>query len=212
MEDGALAARMGADAVGMIMQEGARRYVEVGVARDIVRGLPPFVTPVGVFVNAAGGKIREVAGEIGLRSVQLHGAEGEAEIAELADFLVMKAIKVDQRIGEEIRKWSRIAERHAHFRGLVLETGGTAEAGGTGVENDWTAIAKAMAESGNVLPIVVAGGLRPDNVEEVVRRLRPYAVDVSSGVEESLRVKSARKVEDFIEGSRRGDLVGGSAT
>lgn len=204
-EDARIAVEGGADAVGLILHPPAKRYVSMEQAREIVGVLPPFVAPVGVFVDADPAHIHDVASAIGLRHIQLHGSETENDIAALSSFVILKAIKVDRSTFEkDLQHWSDIATRQRNLRGLVLETGGGVETGGTGIENDWTTIADALAKAPKetCLPIIVAGGLRPDNVAEVVRRIRPFGVDVSSGVEAALRRKSPEKIRAFIHAVR----------
>jgi phosphoribosylanthranilate isomerase len=206
--DARLAAGAGADAVGMILHPPSKRNVEIDAARTIVQTLPPFVTPVGVFVDAGADRVREVARAIGLRHVQLHGQESEADIAALPEFAVVKAVKVaGHAFRQELARWEDIATRHPNLLGIVLETAGTDHAGGTGVANDWTLIADVLASHHGRLSVIAAGGLKPDTVADVVRRLRPFAVDVSSGVEESLGQKSAEKVAAFVAAVRAADAA-----
>jgi phosphoribosylanthranilate isomerase len=207
-EDATLAAGAGANMIGLICHPSSKRYVDPDAARAIRLVLPNFVTPVGVFVDASPDHIRNVAGTVGFRWVQLHGHESEADVAALSDLVIIKAIKVDgASFRDQFAYWTDVANRHPQLRGVVLETGGTGAAGGTGVENDWALIAETLAAvvQRPALPVMAAGGLRPDNVAEVVRRLRPAAVDVSSGVEETLRVKSRDKVLAFVEAVRAAD-------
>lgn len=190
----------------MIFHPPSKRNVAVDVAQEIVHALPPFVTPVGVFVDARVEWVREVARAVGLRHIQLHGDEGEGEIAELREFAVVKAVKVEgPRFRDELARWEDIGRRHPNLRGIVLETGGTGQAGGTGVANNWALIADVLASARTTLAIIAAGGLRPESVGDVVRRIRPHAVDVSSGVEQGVGQKSAEKVAAFVAAVRTAD-------
>lgn len=205
-EDARLAADAGADAIGMIFHPPSKRNVGVDAAREIVHALPPFVTPVGVFVDAGVGRVGEVARAVGLRHIQLHGDEDESQIAELGEFAVVKAVKVEgAAFRNELVRWESIASRRPNLRGIVLETGGTGQAGGAGVANDWALIADVLGTARTTLSIIAAGGLRPETVADVVRRVRPYGVDVSSGVEHVVREKSAEKVAAFVRAVHAAD-------
>jgi phosphoribosylanthranilate isomerase len=193
----------GADAIGMVFYPSAKRCISVEHAKEILAVLPPFVTPVGLFVDSSADDIRDIARELHLRHLQLHGNESPAKVAELREFSIIKAIRVDSNFGNELSTWSKAIPtlRLPHLRGLVLETGGTKQAGGTGIENDWDLIRKHQ-DDGNfsgLPPLIAAGGLNPQNVTKVVEMLRPWAVDVSSGVEELFGVKSKSKIAAFTE-------------
>lgn len=208
--DALSAAEAGADAIGLVFHPPARRNVTVEQARAILTALPPFVTPVGLFVDAATESIRQVTGTLGLRHVQLHGDEPPAQVAELAPLTVIKAVPVDREtFPQALARWRDAIHslRLTNLRGLVLETAHTGKPGGTGIANDWEAVRVAIrAGQFEGLPTVIAaGGLRPETVGAVVRDLRPWAVDVSSGVEEALREKSREKVEAFVRAVREAE-------
>lgn len=204
--DNALAAaRAGADAIGLIFHPAAKRNVSIERAEEIVRVLPPFVTPVGLFVDATLERIREVALRVGLRHVQLHGNEPAEMVAKLREFTVLKAIRVQsETFGAELEGWrGQIRNlRLEHLQGLVLETAGAA--GGSGVANDWVTINRHRQRGDLIgLPhLIAAGGLTAESVAQVVRELHPWAVDVSSGVEDQPGRKSVEKVEAFIRAVR----------
>jgi phosphoribosylanthranilate isomerase len=206
-EDAAAASRLGADAIGMIFHPPSKRNVGVERAREIVGAIGPFVTPVGVFVNARPSHIIEVARALGLRIVQLNGQEGPEQVGDLraAGLKVLKAVRVDAAFSEQLAQWrSALEPLRDTLIGLVLETANTE--GGSGLANDWDAVRRHQ-ESGDfsgLPPLIAAGGLRPDSVESVVRFLRPWAVDVSSGVESSSGVKSVALMEAFIRAVQRG--------
>lgn len=205
MEDALLAARAGADAIGLIFHPPAKRNVSIERAEEIVRVLPPFITPVGLFVDASLERIREVALRVGLRHVQLHGNEPAEMVAKLREFTVLKAVRVKaETFGAELESWrGQIRKlRLEHLQGLVLETAGSS--GGSGVANDWQTVNRHRQRGDLIgLPhLIAAGGLTPDTVAQVVRDLHPWAVDVSSGVEEQLGRKSAQKVEAFVQAVR----------
>ncbi len=208
LEDALDAARAGADAIGIVLYERAPRYVAPDRAREILAALPPFVTPVGLFVDATAEEVRRTAGELHLSHVQLHGGESPDVVANLAEFVVLKAIKVTPWLNEALATWREAiaARRLHHLRAFVLESAGPG-VGGTGVENDWAAIARAV-RAGNFgnTSVIAAGGLTPQNVGDVVRQLRPWAVDVSSGVEGTTAgEKSIDKICAFIRNVRAAD-------
>src|SRR5579884_2192049 len=186
-EDAAAAARAGADAVGINCYEPAPRYVPAQRIAEILNELPPFVSPVLVFVDASAQKVREVATSLGVRHVQLHGRETPEQVAELRSFSVIKAVRVDAAtFGQELETWRAAARKLklTHLRGILLETAHASEPGGTGTPNDWETVRR-HRQRGDFVglpPVIAAGGLTPDSVAAVVRDLRPYAVDVSSGV------------------------------
>ncbi len=203
-QDAAAAARLGVDAIGMVFYSPAPRCVTMDQAKEIMQALPPFVTPVGLFVDSGEDEIRETAGRLGLRHVQLHGHESPELVASLKDMRIIKVIKVDElRLIETLSAWRRAIEqlKLSNLAGLLLETAGTSAPGGTGVENNWSAIAAAQAAGAfaGLPPLIAAGGLNPDNVAPVVQRLHPWAVDVSSGVESSRGIKSEEKMAAFIK-------------
>jgi phosphoribosylanthranilate isomerase len=199
VQDAQAAAEAGADAIGMIFHPPAPRNISLGRAREIIATLPPFVTPVGVFVDAETEEILDTAAQLGLRTVQLNGEQTFEDVAELEGLLVIKAIRIAAdglpENGSELK-----AGPPLNLAGFVLEPAKTGQPGGSGVSNYWSAIEKAIAGGAYraFAPLIAAGGLNPENVAEVVRAIRPYAVDVSSGVEEALGVKSTAKIEQFV--------------
>lgn len=212
VEDARRAADLGADAIGMIFHPPSRRNISQETARAIVQSLGAFVTPVGVFVDAPPTFIHETVCATGLQVVQMHGHERADDLAIAAQLgvKVIKAVKVDQTLAAQLDYWRKAyPQLRRSLTGIVLETGNTKEAGGTGVANDFARIRQHM-DSGDFegLPrLIVAGGLAPDNVEDVVRQLRPWAVDVSSGTEESVGRKSENKLRRFFDAVGRGDCL-----
>jgi len=208
-EDAAAAAAAGADAIGMVFYAKAPRCIAIDRAKEILGLLPPFVTPVGLFVDAEANEVQRIAGELHLRHIQLHGHEPPTRAKELGAFQIIKAMRVDDSFGETLSTWRRGAKDLSltNFRGIVLETGGTREAGGSGVANDWAKVLnhrEAGAFEG--LPqLIAAGGLTPETVGDVVRQLRPWAVDISSGVECSKGIKSVERIHAFVRAVREAD-------
>jgi len=208
-EDALAAANAGADAIGLIFYESAPRFIKLDKARSIIEALPPFVTPVGVFVDSDAKEIKHVAQELGLRVVQLNGKESPDAVFQLKPIRVLKAIRVDQTFSHQLQLW-QTAVRLRQFEnliGVVLEPGKTNQPGGTGVPNDWQHISNEIRNGAceNLPPFVAAGGLTPETVADVVRQIRPWAVDVSTGVEESRGIKSEKKMRDFIAAVRAAD-------
>ncbi len=190
----------------MVFYKPARRCVTIERARDIMAALPPFITPVGLFVDADVNEMRETIESLGLRHVQLHGHETPETVAALHDRIVLKAVRVvPETLAVELQAWRAAILTYSlnNLRGLVLETAGPG-IGGTGIENDWAAIARLQREGAfeGVPALIAAGGLRPDNVAQVIRQLQPWAVDVSSGVEEAPGRKSPEKIDAFVAAVR----------
>ncbi len=185
-EDAEAAVDYGADALGFIFYEGSPRHVFPETVKEIISNLPPFVTTVGVFVNATPTEIREVIEFTGVDIVQLHGDEPPEEC--LFWPRVIKAIKVRDLIDlEELKKYRVSA--------YLLDTYSPDLPGGTGKTFNWDIAIEAKRFG----PIVLAGGLNPDNIADAVKKVRPYAVDVSSGVEAKKGIKDHEKLRLFIE-------------
>src|SRR5206468_4002753 len=200
--DAAAACRHGADAVGIILHPASPRHVPIDSARGILAALTPFVTPVGVFVDASPQEILDTTASLGLRVVQLNGEQSPDDVADMQGLSVIKAIRVVRgSLATQVRAWTSAAL--ANLIGLVMEPGNTKEPGGTGVENDWNEIVEAQGTGSFArVPLIAAGGLKPQTVADVMRRVRPYAVDVSSGVETARGIKSEEMIRDFIRAVR----------
>jgi phosphoribosylanthranilate isomerase len=189
LEDALAAARLGADALGFNFWPRSKRYVAPVEARKIVRRLPSFVTPVGVFVDPSRDEVLGAVDASGVAVAQLHGDE-PPELCISLPLPVLKAI--------------RVADRHSlaalvsyEVQGFLLDAP-TPGYGGSGEIFDWALAAEVARE----LPIVLAGGLGPDNIAEAVRAVRPWAVDVASGVERAPGVKDHDRMRLFVERAR----------
>lgn len=193
-EDAAAAVAAGADAVGVVFYPRSSRYVAPEAAAGLISALPAFVTPVGLFLDADADWVREVQRRVRLDVLQFHGSES-AEYCRGFGRPYMKALGVAG--ADDLRA---LAGSYDDASALLLDSHAHGEAGGTGQAFDW-----GMIPSGLARPVVLAGGLRPANVAEAVRRVRPYAVDVSSGVETAPGIKSPALVEAFMNEVRRGD-------
>ena len=208
-EDALAAAEAGADAIGLIFHPPAPRCLTLERAREILAVLPAFVTPVGVFVNLPAERISQTARQLGLRHVQLNGDEPPEVVAALSQFAVIKAVRVERdRFGDTLATWRAAAANLnlTNLKSFVLETAGTGKAGGTGIPNDWETVRRhqTFGSFGDVA-LIAAGGLTPETVGHVVRSIRPWAVDVSSGVEDALGRKSREKIRAFVAGVRAAD-------
>ena len=185
-----MAAEAGADALGFVCYDQSRRYIAPDVIKAIIRRLPPYVTTVGVFANPKEEFLREAFDDWGLGLAQLQGDE-PPELCDRFPGRVVKAIRVKDRKSIELMAYYRV-------RAFVLDTYRADQMGGTGHVFDWS-WAKAAKKFG---PIILAGGLTPGNVAEAIRKVRPIAVDVSSGVEAKLGKKDPKKVREFIAKAR----------
>ncbi len=187
-EDAHMAVEAGADALGMIFWPGSRRVVDVDTAREITRSLPPLIATVGVFVDASPDDVRDVADAVGLSAVQLHGNEQAGDWARFPR-PVLKALTLDAYAASPWRT-ARAA--------ILVDADDPVARGGTGRTVDWEA-ARAIAAT---RPLVLAGGLTPANIASAVEQVRPWGVDVSSGVEQSPGIKDADKVRAFVQAVR----------
>jgi phosphoribosylanthranilate isomerase len=189
-EDAELAASLGAWAIGFILWPQSKRHADPAVAAGIARALRRRVELVGVFVNPTLDEVVQAAESIGLTYVQLHGDEGPAfctAVAERTGARVIKALGIGS-IAD-----IRAAERY-HTELHLLDAAAGAAYGGTGRTWDWDLLAQRHSST----PLVLSGGLTPENVGEAVAAVKPWAVDVSSGVESAPGVKDHAKVEAFI--------------
>jgi len=193
-EDAAAAVAAGADAIGFVFYKKSPRAVTPAIAKQIIATLPPFVTPVGVFVNEEVKVVRDLMDSCGLAVAQLHGDETAAYCVELAR-PILKAIRVKDR-----SSFLALAEfqGRAGVRGFLLDSFSDEAYGGTGRTTDWSV----AAEAAQAAMVVLAGGLTPDNVGEAVRFVHPYGVDVSSGVEAQPGKKDPRKMQAFVQAVR----------
>ncbi|THF66859.1 phosphoribosylanthranilate isomerase [Pseudothauera nasutitermitis] len=192
-EDVRAAVEAGADAIGFVFYPPSPRHVDVERAAELAALLPPFVTAVGLFVNADEAYVRQVLARVPLQLLQFHGDEDESECARYGRPWI-KAARM--RAGVDLVEF---AASHPGARGILLDAFVDGYGGG-GKVFDWSLIPHGFAR-----PLVLSGGLAPDNVAEAVRRVRPWAVDVSSGVEAAKGIKDARLITAFIAGVRNAD-------
>ncbi len=196
VETALVCAHAGADAMGVVLAPGSPRTVSIEQSRAICEALPPFVASVGLFVDAPMDDIVRAHEACGFGVVQLHGAESPGEcraVAERTGALVMHAIRFDSAtIGASLEAYAGVCD-------ALLVDGSS---GGQGEAFEWQAM---RAHMDGPVPIVLAGGLDPQNVGEAIGVLRPYGVDVSSGVESSRGVKDHALIRSFITEARRSD-------
>lgn len=192
VEDARLAADAGADAVGFVFAPSPRR-VPIEAAAEAAGALPPWVSSVGVFVDEEPAAVADIVRRAGLTDVQLHGSESPDYVRALRSICPVRVIKAF-RVGD-----AGAIQQMAPYQGIcsafLLDAYVPGTAGGTGRTFDW-GLAVAAKELGT--PLVLAGGLTPENVPEAVRRVRPFAVDTSSGVEAAPGRKDPRRVRAFI--------------
>ena len=191
LEDAMFAVDSGVDAIGFIFFKKSPRYISQKEVKDIVIQLPPFIESVGVFVNETSDKINRVAEQCRLTAVQLHGEESPAFC---------------RRIKRRVIKTFRVKDAHS-FKGMsnydvsgfLLDSYAEESRGGTGKVFDWNLALRAKKQG----PVILAGGLNPYNVYTAIHRVKPYGVDVCSGVEKSPGVKDSRKIDEFIKSVRK---------
>lgn len=204
--DGVAASDAGADAIGMNFWSGTPRFVEVGRAREIADALPPFVTRVGLFVDPAPAEVRAILDAIPLDVLQFHGSETPALCRSFAR-PYLKAIHMKD--GVDLVEYAALYEDAA---GLIFDSFWPGDLpGGTGRAFDWSRLSPAVMAK-LPAPAILSGGLDPANVGGAIRAVRPWAVDVSSGVEERgpdgkprRGLKDAARIAAFIEGVRNAD-------
>jgi phosphoribosylanthranilate isomerase len=195
VEDALVAANSGAHAIGLIFYAGSPRLVSRNVAREVVDALPAFVTSVALFVDARQSEIEGVIADVKPELLQFHGNEAPEFCASFG-LPYIKAAKV--RAGLDLLQYAR---RYRSAKGLLLDAAVDGSHGGTGSTFDWALIPDQLP-----LPVILAGGLQQDNVADAIRRVRPWAVDVSSGVEAAKGIKDAAKIAAFIRGVRNADV------
>ncbi len=192
--DALCAAKLGADAIGLVFYPPSPRAVSVDVAREIVTGLPPFVSVVALFVDERPERIREVIDSVAVDLLQFHGEESP-EFCSSFSVPYIKAIRMDRHVD-----LGDIERRYRAARGLLLDAWHPEQKGGTGLQFDWTQIPRHCR-----MPIILAGGLNVENVSKALARTRPYALDVSSGVEIGKGIKDRDRMGAFLKEVHRFD-------
>ena len=187
-EDAVHAAELGADAIGLVFYRGSPRCIDVVSAQIILAALPPFVSKVGLFVDQDETEIRSVLEKLPLDYLQFHGSESPGECGKYNKPYIKS---VTMKNGVDLASEAR---RYAGASCLLLDAHVEGMAGGTGKQFEWSRIPRSLEK-----PILLAGGLTPENVRSAVTEVRPYGVDVSSGVEQSKGIKDPGKLATFIQ-------------
>lgn len=193
-EDAVYAAQLGVDAIGLVFYPLSPRNVDIERAVEIVNALPAFVSVVALFVDEREARIREVLDRVPVDCLQFHGDE-PGEACRIYGKRYMKAVRMREDIDI-----AALARRYHDAAGLLLDAWHPDAKGGTGSRFDWDLIPRQCA-----LPIVLAGGLAADNATQAVQAVRPYALDVSSGVEAEKGIKDALKMAAFLRAVNEGD-------
>jgi phosphoribosylanthranilate isomerase len=194
-EDAQAVAASGADAIGFVFYAKSPRHVSAEQAARLAAALPPFVTTVGLFVDADAAFVCEVLAAVSLDVLQFHGDETPEYCAQFGR-PYLKAIRV--KAGVDLLQ---CAARFSAAQALLLDAHVEGIPGGTGTAFDWTLIPRQLP-----LPVILSGGLDAENVAEAIAQVRPYAVDVSSGVEAAKGIKDAAKIAAFMNEVKKIDL------
>lgn len=187
VEDAQFAAQLGVDAIGLIFFAGSKRCVTIGQAQTIVRAIAPFVTVVGLFVNARADEIEDVLAKVPLDMLQFHGDEN-AEFCRQFQRPYIKAVRVQNRADIETA-----AAVYTDARALLFDAAVSGQYGGTGQSFDWQILPSTLAR-----PWVLSGGLKPENIVSAIRQSNALAIDVCSGVEQAPGVKDKQKMQDLM--------------
>ena len=190
LRDALLAVESGADAVGFIFYKMSPRKISHKEVKEIIAQLPPFIETVGVFVNETSDKVNQIAERCRLTAVQLHGEESPAFCRRVK----RKVVKVLR-----VKNADSLKNINAYdVSGFLLDSYSDESKGGTGQVFDWNLALRAKKQG----PVILAGGLNPYNVYTAIHRVRPYGVDVCSGVENSPGIKDQKKIREFIKSVR----------
>lgn len=187
VEDALIAAQAGVDALGLVFYAKSPRAVTVAQAQKIIAALPPFVSTVGLFVNASRSEINAILDKLPLDVLQFHGDETAADCEGFAR-PYFRALRMQP--GLDI---AQLAEQYQSAQGILLDAWVPGVHGGTGERFDWTQIPASLAK-----PLILAGGLNADNVAQAMQQVQPWAVDVSGGVEANRGIKDADKMRKFL--------------
>ena len=187
VEDALCAVNSGADAIGLVFYAPSPRCISIAQAQEIVAALPPFVAVVGLFVNATQAEIKHVLSNVNLNILQFHGDETVSDCV-LFNMPYIKVVRV--KVDTNLLQYQ---QEYASAKALLLDTYSDAAYGGTGHSFDWDLIPKNMQK-----PLILAGGLNAENVGLAIKKVQPYAVDVSGGVELAKGIKDADKIAAFM--------------
>lgn len=192
LADALMCAELGVDALGFNFHPASPRFIAAHAAAEIIRRLPPFVTPVGLFVNLLEPEqVADQARRAAVQVIQLHGDESPAYCRRLEGWPILKAVRIGKALPDDLADYP--------VCGFVLDSRDEARYGGTGKTFDWGL----AIEAARKYRVILAGGLRPDNVAEAIRTIRPWGVDVCSGVESGPGKKDRSRLERFLDCARR---------
>jgi phosphoribosylanthranilate isomerase len=207
LKDAQLSVSSGADALGFIFAPSPRQ-VEVAVAAEIVAALPNGVEKIGVFVDESPVRVAEVAAQVGLTGVQLHGNEPAELLPEFRQAVgnrrLIKALAARELISASEDKVSSHLRSRDNIDAVLLDSGSAAKPGGTGVPFDWEQTVLLSEAIQTVVPVIISGGLNSHNVSEALLLFHPWGVDVVSGVEREPGKKDGAKLREFVTAVRRG--------
>ena len=202
-QDVATVVEAGADAIGFNFFPRSFRYISPRDASQISSNIPRGIAKVGVFVNSTVGEIREIAFRVGLHWIQLHGDETPDFLAKLRPLNCIKVFRIAHGDLEAVRQFLAACEKlNVVPSGILFDAAQDGEYGGTGQTVDWAIAAKYRDLMPGIPPLILSGGLTPENVGQAVRSVRPAAVDVASGVEEAPGKKSAEKIKLFVTAAK----------
>ncbi len=188
IQDVQSAIALNVDALGFVFVKSSPRYLDVETAEKIIQKIPPFVVKVALFMNAQASEIENVLKMVRFNLLQFHGDE-EEQFCTQFDMPYLKAVPMGS-----VSSLSDYCQAYSSATGFLLDSHAKGEMGGSGEKFTWTKLPEDINK-----PIILAGGLNPDNVAEAIRTVHPYAVDVSSGIETSKGIKDPAKMEQFIK-------------
>jgi len=197
-EDAMAAAALGVDAVGFVLTRKSRRFAGIERARQMRRALPPFVTAVALFMDDDVSFVSEAVAAIAPDLLQFHGSEAAPDCVRYGR-PYLKAVAMRDGLVD----WRRLVDSHAQATGFLFDGHAAGEQGGSGRSFDWSLLPRDAGK-----PVVLAGGLTPENVAAAIRAVRPWAVDVSSGIEAEPGLKDIDRMRRFIAAVRTADEVG----
>ena len=204
LDDALASIAAGADALGFIFTESPRRIAPEAAA-EIIAALPEAIEKIGVVVNETPGELARVGEAVGLTGFQLHGDEPPDQLPEYRRALfgrkLLKTLQIRELLGEP-RKLHGYLQQRENIDAILLDSGSPAARGGTGVPFDWNAAVPIVKRIKEICPVIIAGGLNPDNVAEAIRVFEPFGVDVVSGVEREIGKKDPGKLRAFIAAAR----------
>ncbi len=205
LEDALASVAAGADALGFILAPSTRRVTPETVAA-IVAALPAHIEKVGVVVNESPDSLAELAAQAKLTAVQLHGDELPEQLPEfrraLGSCKIIKTLQTREFLADRGDRLDAYLRQRHSIDAILLDSGVPGNRGGTGVPFDWNAAVPIVSRIREVLPVIIAGGLTPQNVAQAIRLFQPWGVDVVSGVEREIGRKDETKVRAFIDAAR----------